>query len=43
MELVNARLREAKAEQRETLLMIGDVLERAEKRNSMLRRIAYDQ
>ena len=43
LELVNLKLREAKADQRRDLLMIVDHLERLEKKNSMIRRTFYDQ
>jgi anti-sigma factor RsiW len=43
LSLVNARLRDAKMENREQLLMIRDYLERMDKRNSvMLSRAAYE-
>jgi anti-sigma factor RsiW len=43
IEIVNTKLREAKTEQREGLLMIRDYLERLEKKNSLIRRTMYDQ
>jgi anti-sigma factor RsiW len=43
LDLVNAKLREARADQRNNLLKIVDYLERLEKKNSMVRRTLYDQ
>jgi hypothetical protein len=44
LELVNARLRDAKTEQREILLTVRDHLERLAKKNAtFISRTAYDQ
>jgi hypothetical protein len=43
LDLVNTKLKEAKLQQREGLLMIRDYLERMEKKSSMIRRTMYDQ
>lgn len=42
LELVNARLRDANRQHREELLMIGDYLERLDKRNMQVRRVSYE-
>ena len=42
LEIVNARLKHSNKEHREELLMIGDYLERLEKRNMQVRRVSYE-
>lgn len=43
LQVVDSKLKEARREQREGLLMIRDYLERVDKKNSMIRRTMYDR